>query len=111
MNDDAPVWKKSRKLYGHKKFNIHLLDCPKTTKKLEYRLKMYYYPIKANDSRPNPNPIFIMSASRKCVWIIFNVAAAPQLHNSALPPIVYWNDDLKHETIKSDLIISNQPNC
>lgn len=55
----------------------------------EYRLKMYYYPIKANDSRPNPNPIFIMSepARVQCVWIIFNVALIGKSRN----------DDLKHE--------------
>lgn len=30
-----------------------------TKKNWDYRLKMYYYPIKAND-RPNSNPIFVM---------------------------------------------------
>lgn len=69
----AHLEEKSWKLYGHKKFNVHYLIVRREEeKKAKYRLKMYYYPIKPNDSKPNPNPIFIMSASdpqNKCLYV------------------------------------------
>lgn len=82
-----------------------LLDCPKTTNSTTTtsdRLKMYYYPIKPNDSRPNPNPIFIMSSqrSRVNVWIIFNAAIYP----SRLFMPKWWSQtwDTKSDLIKRD---------
>lgn len=65
--------------------------------KNERRLKMCYYPIKSNDSRPDPNPIFIMSAPKAgrsaSVWT--KVFMSPS-------QLFIENVDLKHDTMKSD---------
>lgn len=56
---------------------------------------MYYYPIKPNDSKPNPNPIFIMNAWL-CVLIIFNVATPDCL-------LKWWSRTW--DTMKGELIV------